>query len=110
MIFDIRKANNVAQITSEYAILLAVIIAALAGIQIYMKRGVQARVMDAADYPVNVGVFSTDQYEPEYSLSSRDDVRSATSWEFVDNGLSVVRQTSETLNSNIATVIGNSLR
>lgn len=110
MFFGIRKMNRGAQITSEYAILLAVIIAVLAGMQVYMKRGIQARLMDAADYPVSSGVFITGGFEPEYSFSNRHDIRSAASSEFMDNGLSIIRQTTETLDSNITSVIGNSLR
>ena len=41
----IKKAQN----TAEYAILFALVIAAVIGMQTYVKRGIQARVADTSD-------------------------------------------------------------
>jgi len=71
---DMLIKYKIAQITSEYAILVAVIVAALMAMQIYTKRAIQARVKDAIDYPVTSGAFNTGQYEPFYVDSSRVDI------------------------------------
>lgn len=65
-----KKGQNIA----EYAILIALVIAAAVAMQVYVKRGIQGRVADATDYAVDVEVvesqpvlqFSTKQYEPYY--------------------------------------------
>jgi hypothetical protein len=44
-----RLRNRKAQNTAEYAILIALVIAAAIGMQTYVKRGVQARVKDSAN-------------------------------------------------------------
>ncbi|MBI3319019.1 MAG: hypothetical protein HYZ89_00300 [Candidatus Omnitrophica bacterium] len=53
----------VAQATLEYAVVIAVIVAALLAMQIYMKRGVQGKLRDATD---QVG----EQYRPANTTSS----------------------------------------
>ncbi len=65
-----KKGQNIA----EYAILIALVIAAAVGMQVYVKRGWQGKVKDATDFSVPVEViqgqplldFSTKQYEPYY--------------------------------------------
>jgi len=65
-----KKGQNIA----EYAILIALVIAAAVAMQVYVKRGIQGRVADATDYAVPVEVvqgepvlnFDTKQYEPYY--------------------------------------------
>ena len=108
MFFSIRKIKkSKAQVTSEYAILGAIIIAVLAGMQVYLKRGIQARLKDASDYPVKSGVFQTTHYEPWYQASNRTDVRSSTSRESMGPDIAITRTTTESLDSDISTVIGN---
>jgi Flp pilus assembly pilin Flp len=41
--------KNIGQSTVEYAVLLAIVAAALIGMQVYLKRGLQGRVKDLAD-------------------------------------------------------------
>ncbi|MFZ5800495.1 MAG: hypothetical protein ACOY3D_03835 [Candidatus Omnitrophota bacterium] len=68
------KGKSKAQSTAEYAILLGLVIAAAAAMQIYMKRGLQARVHDASKSLVNqtaaldagLGEENKYQYEPYY--------------------------------------------
>ena len=63
--------NKRGQNTAEYAILIGVIVAAAIAMQIYVRRGMQARVKDAVDYSMtNPGtIFNTSQYEPYYTDS-----------------------------------------
>ena len=68
--------NRKGQNTAEYAILIALIIAAAVGMQTYVKRGLQGRVKEAVDHTgtaQEVGganlSFSGDQYEPYYAQS-----------------------------------------
>lgn len=60
-----RKGQN----TAEYAILIGVIVAAAIAMQVYVRRGMQARTKDAVDHSLGMeseGVFNTSQYEPYY--------------------------------------------
>ena len=45
--------NKRAQTTAEYAILIALVVAAVVGMQTYVKRGLQARYKDVGDDYVN---------------------------------------------------------
>lgn len=64
------------QSTVEYALIIGVIVAALVGMQTYVKRGLQARYHDGMQFlatEVNggaAGLGATNQYEPYYSESS----------------------------------------
>jgi hypothetical protein len=68
-IFRNKKAQN----TAEYAILIALVIAAAMAIQTYVKRGLQAKVRDAViSYTDDATVSqlgTTGQYEPYYLQS-----------------------------------------
>jgi ubiquitin-protein ligase len=72
MIMIMNKFSKKAQITSEYAILVTIIVVALFAMQFYIKRGFSARLKDAIDYPLRKpeANFSTSQYEPNYYFSS----------------------------------------
>lgn len=63
--------NKKAQNTAEYAILIALVIAAAMAIQTYVKRGLQGRVHDAvAKYATDTSTIgTTGQYEPYYLKS-----------------------------------------
>ena len=69
----IRFLNRRGQNTAEYAILIGVIVAAAIAMQIYVRRGMQARIRDAVDYSqsadegTGVEIFNTSQYEPYYT-------------------------------------------
>lgn len=45
----LRLFKSVGQSTTEYAVLLAVVAAALVAMQVYIKRGIQGRIRDLAD-------------------------------------------------------------
>lgn len=74
-----RKGQNIA----EYVILVAIIIAAAAAMQVYIRRGIQGRMADAVDFApeaevlwttntsnsTNMLKFNTRQYEPYYAES-----------------------------------------
>ena len=58
---------NKAQTLAEYALLITIIVAAIAGMQIYVKRGLQAKYKSFVDGTGNmVGIK---QYEPYYNQS-----------------------------------------
>lgn len=66
------------QSTAEYAILIGVVIAAIVAMQIYVKRGMQAKVKSVSDYFTNVtgdaagtgvSLNTLSQYEPYYTSS-----------------------------------------
>lgn len=62
-----------AQSLSEYALVLSLVFAALVAIQLYVRRGVQARLKDATDTPMSLAQQANPdkklffQYEPYYS-------------------------------------------
>ncbi|MCK9431218.1 MAG: hypothetical protein M0R17_14715 [Candidatus Omnitrophica bacterium] len=83
------KSNKKGQSTAEYAIIIGVVIAAVVAMQVYVKRGIQAKFKDASDAKVAVdggsdyGVNSYKQFEPQYSttsdmVSSKDITEKAT--------------------------------
>ena len=67
-----KYAKNKGQIVAEYSILIGIIVAALIVMNIYIKRGMQARLKDAVDVQMATigGIsradtkFKTSQYEP----------------------------------------------
>ena len=76
-----KKGQN----TAEYAILIALVVAAAIGIKVYVQRGVQARIHDESDALVNkissadweistVAVTKAPQFEPlEFSKKATSD-------------------------------------
>jgi gas vesicle protein len=89
-----RKGQN----TAEYAILIGVIVAAAIAMQIYVRRGMQARVRDAVDFTQtaddNSGqtIFNgTQQYEPYYIDSSMQTTSGSQSSEAMTMGGGVRR-------------------
>ena len=91
------------QATLEYAVILAVVIAALLAMQIYMKRGVQGKLRDATD---QVG----EQYRPvnttsEYTVQSRsarhDEVKTdgTSTWTLTGNEVQI-KSGSETVDTS----------
>jgi len=69
----LRLTRSKAQSTAEYAIVIALVIAAAVGMQIYVKRGLQAKVKDAVDYNDKAATMMTGlPYEPDYNTSEMD--------------------------------------
>jgi len=58
------------------------VIAAAVAMQVYVKRGMQAKVKGAVDFDpdtlANSDIFSSKQYEPYYNTSSMQTTREAT--------------------------------
>ncbi|MDP3723323.1 MAG: hypothetical protein Q8R91_07495 [Candidatus Omnitrophota bacterium] len=88
------------QSTAEYAIVFAVVLAALVGMQVYVKRGINARTKVVSDH--KAVEFWTElgqpaepdptQYEPYYASSDFDVTRDAAQTEHVESG-GVVKRT-----------------
>jgi len=86
------RSRKAGQSTAEYAIVIGVVIAAVVGMQVYVKRGIQAKFKDASDNKITAaaddsgqmyGVNSYKQYEPQYSttadmVSTKDVTEKAT--------------------------------
>jgi gas vesicle protein len=73
----LRSRSKKGQNTAEYAILIGVIVAAAIAMQVYIRRGVQARIKDAVDFTMTAdddmggNIFSANlQYEPYYDQGS----------------------------------------
>ncbi|MBI3319018.1 MAG: hypothetical protein HYZ89_00295 [Candidatus Omnitrophica bacterium] len=69
--------NQRGQTTAEYAIVLGVVLAALVGMQIYVKRGAQARVKLGVDELVKAGTVNL-TWLPATLPSGPDDVQLIT--------------------------------
>lgn len=58
---------------TEYAIVFSVVAAAVIGMQLFVKRGLQAKVKDVSNYYTNqtggVAIGTTAQYEPYYTAA-----------------------------------------
>ncbi|MBM3244957.1 MAG: class III signal peptide-containing protein [Candidatus Omnitrophica bacterium] len=74
-----KRLGKRGQTTAEYAILIALVVAAAMAMQIYVKRGLQGRVKDVVDHTGTGGEvgtagdvlqFSGAQYEPYYTSSA----------------------------------------
>ncbi len=64
------RLNKKAQTTAEYAILIALVIAAAVAMQTYVKRGLSGGVKFAVDKMQKPGdAYNTGQYEPYYLRS-----------------------------------------
>lgn len=91
-----KKGQN----TAEYAILIGVIVAAAIAMQIYLRRGMQARMKGAIDYTmtadddagVGVEIFNQSQYEPYYMSTNFETVQSSQVAEMHGTGGSVTRE------------------
>lgn len=93
------KRNKVkkAQSSLEYAILIVAIVAALLGMQIYTRRGLQGRLRSSADE------LSIQQYEPKNMVSDitttqNSDITTNTQTEIVDNGTKYKTTTTTNIN------------
>lgn len=80
------------QSTAEYAVMVGLVIAAIVAMQIYVRRGLQAKVRDVTDNFTSSGtVGTTSQYEPYYADSSYDVTQSRTSTDTVSKGGKITR-------------------
>ncbi len=69
--------NKKAQQTAEYALLIALVVAAVIAMQTYAQRAIQGRIRDAAAYLTDQtsALGTTNQYEPYYLTTEYDVVR-----------------------------------
>lgn len=90
--------NKKAQNTAEYALLIALVVAAVIAMQTYAQRTLQARIRDASNYLTTQtsAMGTTGQYEPYYLSSNYDITRSS--------------QDAEQLGTNLVSRGGNSVR
>ncbi|MBU0504003.1 MAG: hypothetical protein ABH882_02075 [Candidatus Omnitrophota bacterium] len=105
--------NKKGQNTAEYAIVIGLVVAAAIAMQIYIKRGIQAKVKDGTDLMTSVTgdtgggtLASTGQYEPYYMSTNFDVTRGVASTDTVASGGGVTRdltkeETSRTGTQNI---------
>jgi uncharacterized protein (UPF0333 family) len=90
-----RKGQN----TAEYAILIGVIVAAAIAMQIYIRRGMQARTKDAVDFTMTADVDSGNalfnrslsQYEPYYMQTNFTTTQTGQTSEELQIGGGVVK-------------------
>ena len=85
------------QSAAEYAIVLGIVVAALVAMQVYVKRGINARLKDGSDsaanslqrgltsggFPTLASGIEVNQYEPTFSSSDysvRHDTDAESSW------------------------------
>lgn len=74
MLIQLRKKTG--QGTAEYAILIALVVAAAMAIQTYVKRGLQAGIKYTVDKSTKTA--GTQQYEPYYLQSNYTTTRAAS--------------------------------
>jgi hypothetical protein len=66
MLRRLRKGQS----TAEYAIVIGLVIAAAVAMQVYVKRSIQGKMKDAADYnDPSATMMSGKQYEPDYQTT-----------------------------------------
>jgi len=93
--------NRRGQNTAEYAVLIGLIVAAAIAMQTYVKRGLQARIKEAADHvPMEKDVGGRElsfteggQYEPYYFVSGFRTKRASEQTEELRVGGGVTRET-----------------
>jgi hypothetical protein len=75
------RRKKIGQSTAEYAIVIGLVIAAAVAMQVYVKRGIQAKVKDAVDYKTAdmtaAGITGT-PFEPTYSSSNMTSSRTSS--------------------------------
>ena len=80
MLRRLRKGQS----TAEYAIVIGLVIAAAIAMQVYVRRSIQGKMKDAADYnDESATMMKTTQYEPDYQttegmVTTRDATEVAT--------------------------------
>ena len=92
-----RARNRRGQSMAEYAIVLTVVIGAIVAMQLYVKRGLQAKVRDVTD-DVGGGLTTTkhtSQYEPYYASSAMNTKQNQQGSEAYQTGGTVARKTDQ---------------
>ena len=81
--------NRKGQNTAEYALLIALVVAAIIAMQTYAQRALQARIRDASQYmkTTTSGLGTTDQYEPYYLQTNYAITRASNEKEIQGKGV-----------------------
>jgi len=81
--------NRKAQNTAEYALLIALVVAAIIAMQTYAQRALQARVYAASQYMATTdnAIGNATQYEPYYLTSNYDVDTSSKDKKLLGSGL-----------------------
>jgi len=101
--------RNKGQSIAEYAVLLSLVIAAVVAMQVYVKRGIQAKVKTGTDAYTGAGVGTTitvegggqatlsklDQYEPYYQESTYNRYQESVEQEHMGGGKVVKEKVSD---------------
>ena len=88
-----RARTRSGQSMAEYAIVLTVVIGAIVAMQLFVKRGLQGKVKDAADLVVVPGGAGTKQFEPDNASSSYTVTQSQKGRDDYNTGGGVFRDT-----------------
>ena len=101
MLIKLRKAQN----TAEYAIVLGLVVGAIVAMQVYVKRGLQARIHQFATKSNStftaefnkIGLDTNKQYEPYYLYSQFNVTRESGGFGEIDgdNNFQAFRNTSD---------------
>ena len=96
-----RMIKRSGQSVAEYAIVFGVVAAAVIGMQVFVKRGLQAKERDVVKHFTGVtggvgsgAIGTTSQYEPYYAASDYAVTQGTTSKEELTTGGGVKRDTS----------------
>jgi len=87
------RLNKRAQSTLEYAVIIAVVVAGLVAMQVYIKRGMQGRLRQASD---DIG----EQFSPGNTTGTTTTTSNVTSEENVVGGNAPVTTTTSTQTQN----------
>lgn len=98
------RLNKRAQTTAEYAILIALVVGAVIAMQVYVRRSIQSKIKQAADFQdtANLSNFSfrfnntSTQYEPYYFNSTATTGQYQSLRENMTTGGGVTRGTNST--------------
>lgn len=84
------------QSTAEFAVLVAVVAAALISMQVYLKRGIQGRVKDlASQIAPDASGRGAQQYEPGKTISEYQTNQTSAVVQEYNNGVTVTYQNGE---------------
>ena len=82
--------NHRGQSTAEYAVVIGVVVAAIIAMQVYVRRGMQAKVKDVTDHFTSQ-FGSTKQFEPDFASSDFTVAQDRSASEQVTKGYEVDR-------------------
>ena len=88
------RVKRQGQTTAEYAVVIGVAIAAVVAMQVYVRRGLQAKMKGTADYFSTQGAngaATNKQYEPYYTQSNYAVTQNRSSVDKVEAGGAVNR-------------------